>query len=123
MANIGYSVRTGFISNEDGFSMIEALVGIVILGLILTLTSAFVKGIFSHPKALLKGEALMLAGQEIDCSARNRMFTDTVYSNPSGNLAITRTATALDSLEKINVTVRYKSTNEEVVSLTSYVAK
>ena len=108
------------LKKEEGMSIIDSLVSIVILGVVVMLTVLVIKGIFTHPRALLKGEACMLASQEIDYSLKYKAIADTTYKNAKGNLLLTRQVSAADSLTRINVRVTYIGTGEEVVTLGVY---
>jgi len=106
----------GVLKQDDGFSIIEALVSIIILGIIITLGVILIKGIYSHPKALLRGEAFILASQEIDHSIKSKVQNDTSYTNSVGNLTINRQLIPQGDLNKISVTVTFNSTKEDIVS-------
>jgi type II secretory pathway component PulJ len=55
----------GTLTREDGFTIIESLVSIILLSLFVGLSVMVVNGIFSRPQMLLKGEACILAAQFI----------------------------------------------------------
>ena len=56
------------LKREDGFTIIESLVSIVLLGLIAGMSIMVISRIYTNPKMLIKGEAGMIASQEIDYS-------------------------------------------------------
>ncbi len=108
------------LKREEGVSIIESLVSIVILGVIVMMTVIVIKGIFTNPRALLKGEACQIASQEIDYALRYKPVTDSIYKNAKGNLLLSRQISHADSLTRIDVKVTYVGTGEEVVTLGVY---
>ena len=110
----------GILKQEDGVTIIESLVSIVILGVIVMMTVFVIKGLFTHPRALLKGEACQLASQEIDYSLKYKPVNDTSYKNAKGNLLLNRQVSKADDLTRIEVKVTYAGTGEEVATLGVY---
>lgn len=108
------------LKREEGVSIIESLVSIVILGLIVVLGVMVMSGLFTHPRVLLKGEACQLVSSEIDYSLKHNPLIDTSYTNSTGNLLVKRHVTEVDSLTRIEVKVTYKGTGEEVATLAVY---
>ncbi|PIP77570.1 MAG: hypothetical protein COW85_08310 [Ignavibacteria bacterium CG22_combo_CG10-13_8_21_14_all_37_15] len=108
------------LKREEGVSIIESLVSIVILGLIVVSGVMVMSGLFTHPRALLKGEACQLASSEIDFSLKHTSLIDTSYTNSTGNLLVKRHIAEIDSLTRIEVKVTYKGTSEEVATLAVY---
>ncbi|MCU7500921.1 MAG: prepilin-type N-terminal cleavage/methylation domain-containing protein [Ignavibacteria bacterium] len=108
------------IKNEQGFTIIETLTAIVILGLIMIFSAMLVKRFFFSPKALLKGDALTLASAEMERSLSRNVSNDTSYSNSAGNLLIERKISVKDSLQSINVSVMTKNSAEVVLTLHAY---
>lgn len=105
---------------EEGVTIIESLVSIVILGVIVMLTVFVIRGLFTHPRALLQGEACRLASQEIDYSLKYKPAADTSYKNAKGNLLLTRKVSASGGLIRIDVKVTYTGNGEEVAALGVY---
>ncbi|MBI2417304.1 MAG: prepilin-type N-terminal cleavage/methylation domain-containing protein [Ignavibacteriales bacterium] len=110
------------LKNQDGYSLIESLVSIVLLGLIVVFSTMAVTGLFTRPKILLKGEACLMAEQEINYSLKYHVTTDTTYTNETGNLIVTRTTTPAGNLANIQVEVVYKGNHEKIamLSVTDY---
>lgn len=109
-----------YLLDEQGFSIIETLTAIVILGLIMAFSAMLVKGFFFSPKGPLKGEALTLASGEMDHTINTSLRTDTSYFNAPGNLLVERNITEKDSLLSIGVSVKSRRTEQVVLTLHAY---
>ena len=108
-------------NNQSGFSLIETLVSMVILGLLVTFTIMFFNNIYSNPKLLLRSEALLLADVEISKCMNFKLASDTSYINLNGNLEVIRNVIREERLLKVAITVRAKSNKKEILKLeTSY---
>ncbi|MBK7980268.1 MAG: type II secretion system protein [Ignavibacteriae bacterium] len=105
------------LKNQKGYIILEALVGIIILGLVVTFSVMFFNQIFANSKILLKSDALLLAKQEIDTSINFRTTTDTSYFNQKGNLKVIRNIKAESNIYKAVVTVASDSGKKEILSL------
>lgn len=108
------------LKKEDGFTIIESLVGIILLSLFVGLSAMVINGIYSRPQILMKGEASTLASQEIDYSLKMKPAGDTVYENGSGNMVVRREITQADSLAHIVVTVSAKGSGRMIARLSVY---
>lgn len=104
-------------NKESGFSLIETLVSILVLGLIVTFSLVFFDKIYSNPQILLKGEALRLAELEMSYCINNKIATDTVYMNSGNNLMIERRVS--DNKGLLNAEVKILPINQvkELISL------
>lgn len=105
------------LKEESGYSLIEALVSISILGIIIIITAMLFTTILSGNSIYSKSEALVLAKNEIENVRQNKILTDTAYNNKEGNLLITRSIKQEDSLYKVNVCVSNKSREKQLISL------
>ena len=74
---------------NDGTTIIESLVVILLLGILVTLTASFFTEIFNN-KQMLRGEALELANQEMERTLSQQSVNDTSYFNEKGNLRVIR---------------------------------
>ncbi|MBU0474987.1 MAG: hypothetical protein KKF62_12605 [Bacteroidetes bacterium] len=108
---------------EDGYTITEALVGIIILGLTITLFAFFFNLVFSNPKILLRSEALYLADQEIENSLNNKVSRDTSYTNNNGNILVERKISSDNNLTKVKISVFSKSNKQIILSLSSLYKK
>ena len=110
------------ILKEDGFSMIEALVGITILGILFTITIELFGVIYKKPEMLLEREALHLATQELNRSISGNILNDTTYTNRSGNLILKKTISETESedLKLIQVSVFFKLNQKILISLSTF---
>jgi prepilin-type N-terminal cleavage/methylation domain-containing protein len=100
--------KNGFIKDE-GFSLIEALVSIVILGLLSSIFFSFLSNTINKPVLTYRAEALVLAQNEIQRTIAARNLRDTSYCNMKGNMTIYKHVTENESLYKINVVVLYNN--------------
>ena len=102
--------------DQNGFTILETLVGILLLGLIITFFAMFFNQVFANPKLLLRKEAMVLANQEIERCINYKPKSDTTYFNNNGNLKIYRKLKSSNSLTKAVVTVKVKSSEKEILS-------
>lgn len=105
------------LKDQRGYLILEALVGIIILGLVVTFSVMFFNQIFANSKILLRSDALLLAKQEIDRSQNFRVITDTSYFNQKGNLKVIRNIKHESNIYKATVTVASDSGKKEILSL------
>lgn len=113
----------GILKNQSGYSLIETLVCISLLGIILFIsTSVFVR-LFANPKILLKNEALYLANEEINRTIHKRTLTDSTYTNENTNLVIERHIAELNGYAQIEVIVKHVHAAKEIVKLTASVRR
>ena len=111
------------LEKENGFTIIESLVTLIILGILTILTVIFFNKIYGNPELLLRREALTLADSEIHNIINNKVFTDTLYHNNKGNLTINRKI--FDNKEYIYavVTINFNQTQKQILSLDVCVRK
>ena len=111
------------LKKEDGSTIIENLVGIIIMGLIVTLSFSVLIKLYSNPSLLQKDEAFLLASQEVSNCINSKSISDTTYKNSSGNLQLTRTITMEGGAYKTTVKVVAVGVNREIITLSSYYVK
>lgn len=113
------------IQKQDGFSIIESLVGITILGILVTISVQLFTGIYKIPELLLKREALHLAAQELNRTISNAEFIDTTYKNMNENLVINKrvSQTNMSNLVLVKVSVQFNRSKEEILLLSTYIKK
>jgi Tfp pilus assembly protein PilV len=104
------------LKKENGTTILETLVVILLLGILVTLTAGFFTTIFNN-KNMLKGDALQLAQQEISRTISETSEQDTSYSNGTGNLRVRRLVYKEEGLYKVEVLVSRASTDSLIISL------
>ncbi|MGD8782530.1 MAG: hypothetical protein PVH88_26685 [Ignavibacteria bacterium] len=104
---------------EKGFTIIETLVSIFMLGLILTLTIIFFNNTLLNSTFVYKNEAFYLANNEIERTINSELISDTTYTNKSGSLIIKREVLPGENMLEIIVTVTAKINEKEIVVLTA----
>ncbi len=105
------------LKDEKGFSMIEALAGIALLGLLVALSASVLIKIYEDPKTLLRGEAMLLAEREMNFCRSASPERDTVYTNDTGNLEIHRKIDSGKNIKRINVMVTTINSVKTLVEL------
>ena len=105
------------LNSQDGYTITETLVGIILLGITITLFSFFFNQVFRNPKILLRSEALYLADQEIEFSINHRITRDTSYINEKGNLLAERIIAKTNGLNKATISVLSKTNKQNILSL------
>ncbi len=105
------------LKSQYGYVLMESLVGIILLGLVITFFVMFFNQIFLNSRILLRSDALVLANQEIERCINFREITDTSYFNPQGNLKVLRNIKIEGKLNKAIVTVGSDSGRQEILSL------
>jgi prepilin-type N-terminal cleavage/methylation domain-containing protein len=108
-------MRNGFI-NDEGFSLIEALVSIVLIGILSTLILSFIIKLSTGDKSLARMDALTMARTEIGNTITNRTINDTSYSDAKGKLTLFKYVTNKDSYFEINILVK-NNKNVELVDI------
>ncbi|MGD8782586.1 MAG: hypothetical protein PVH88_26965 [Ignavibacteria bacterium] len=111
------------LAEDRGSTIIETLVGIIILGIIITLSFSLYMKIYTNTSILYKSEAITLANQEIFNCIRNKITTDTLYNNINKNLTITRKITVQNNVHTVIVKVSHSLKEEEILSLTGVFIK
>ena len=110
------------LKKQEGFSIIETLVVITILGLLITFTTSFINKIYNNPVYLLKDEAFRAASNEIDGVMLNGTLTDTLY-NIKHNLFVKRHSTELDKYYLVSVVVKKRRSNYPLLELKTIIKK
>ena len=105
------------LKKELGYLLIETLIGIILLGMIVTFSLVIFNKIFSNPNNLLRSEALYLAQSEVDNCIKLKSTRDTVYSNAGGSLIINRSIASNDSLITASISVQISKLNKNLVLL------
>ncbi|MBL1214646.1 MAG: hypothetical protein HND52_14930 [Ignavibacteriae bacterium] len=109
------------LKDDSGYSILETLVSITILGLIAGITVLMLNGILKNPKLLLIDEAINLVYNEINFSMSSKTLTDTSYFNRSGNIKVERKIIQSHKTSKIIVNAKFKGTNKLLVSMNTIV--
>lgn len=104
------------LKTEHGFSIIETLVAIIILGLLAVFITSFFNQMLRNPQLVLRTKAIYLAEQEINYCINRKAFNDTSYINNEFNLLILRQVITYENNFKINVSVK-KNSLDNLVSL------
>jgi prepilin-type N-terminal cleavage/methylation domain-containing protein len=109
------------LNKNDGFSLIETLVVILLLGLLVTFTASFFNDLFDKPGLFLKYQALNLANQEMNNCLYNKITTDTSYTISKHNLTVIRKVTEELNGYDISVSVGITDNqNNNIISLTAF---
>lgn len=103
--------------------MVETLVGMVMLGIIVTLTIMFINSVLSNPKLLVRGEALNLAKNEISKCTLLKTTTDTLYNNKMGNMSIKRTVVEGTKTIDLKVSVLHIASEKELIVLSKTILR
>ncbi|MBN2571424.1 MAG: type II secretion system protein [Ignavibacteriales bacterium] len=103
------------LKKNEGFTILETLTSIIILGLLVGFTIIFFNKIFSNSKILLRSDALILAEQEIENCKIKMVLQDTSYANIKGNLILIRKITMFNGLRSIEISVHSKNDNQEIL--------
>lgn len=109
------------INCNNGTTIIESLVVILLLGILVTLTTSFFTEIFNNQK-MLRGEALQLANQEVERTLSQQSVKDTSYLNENGNLKVIRIVNNENEYYIIAVSVYRRGVDSAIVLLeTNYI--
>lgn len=110
------------LSNQEGFSIIESLVSITILGILIAISVRLFDEIYKAPEILLQREALQLADQELSRTISGNYLNDTTYTNTQQNLIIKKIIkeTELENLREIEVQVLFRTTNKKLLIMSCY---
>lgn len=104
------------LKEENGTTILETLVVILLLGILVTLTASFFTTIFNN-KNMLKGDALQLAQQEINRVLSEKSENDTTYNNETENLKVQRIITKDVDLNSVDVMISKSSTDSLLLLL------
>lgn len=105
------------LKNQKGETIIEVMVGIIILGLITGFALIFFTKMLSNTKLVSKNEALFLANQEINYSMKNRVKIDTSYFSPDSTMLVERKVEKVNKLYNVEVMVKLNSDKKSLVEL------
>lgn len=109
------------LKDESGYTIIESLVSLSVLGMLIVLTATILMKVFYNPKLILRNEALLLAKNEIGNSIRYKSTIDSTYTSANGNLLIERRITLQRSLHQIEVSVKMVNSEKEIIRLSASV--
>lgn len=101
--------------DDNGFSMIEGLVSILLVGLILGLSFIILNNLAGSPKLIKRGEAFNLSNQEIQYCKNDTGIEDTSYT--INGLTVTRSITDRNSFNEFIIRVKCKSNDKTLVEL------
>ena len=107
------------LNKDSGETMIETLVGIILLGIIVTVSFSILIRIYSNPNTIHKHEAFLLASQEITNCINNKTVTDTIYTNTNENLTVSRKILKHEDFYTVSVKVVPTNSELEIVSLSA----
>ncbi|KAF0140067.1 MAG: hypothetical protein FD122_2702 [Stygiobacter sp.] len=113
----------GILKNQSGYSLVETLACISLLGIILFISTSIYLRLFNNPQIILRSEALFLANKEIEAAIHTKAFRDTTYTSENTNLLIERLVTSVDQCVRIEVSVKHVHTQKEIIKLTSDVGE
>ena len=111
------------LKKQDGTTILETLIGILILGIIVTISFALLIKVFGNQKLMNEQEAYQLANETISNSINTYSITDTSFNNNKGNLLVERKVLSEDMVHKITVKVYSAFSKNEIVSLTATIVK
>lgn len=111
------------LKNQNGYTLIETLVSIIILGLAIGFFAVFFKQIYANSKILLKSDAIVLANHEIERCINFKIVSDTNYFNSLGNLMVSRKIESLGKLNNALVSIASDSGKKEIITLSAVYIK
>ena len=113
----------GILNDENGSSLIETLVSMLILGIVVVIFFSIYIKIFTNPILVYKSEALSMANQEVMNSINKKVCSDTSYYNLNNNLLVERVIEGTNGLYKVQVTVSYSQGQKNLVTLSGEFVK
>lgn len=102
------------LKNETGYSLIESMVGIVLLGFIVIVTMIIFTNIFSNSKLIYNKEATYLLFNETENIINNRILTDSSYFNKNETLVIQRKIEKNNNYYIAKIIVKEKKNNKVI---------
>lgn len=99
--------------HSEGFSIIETLVAITILGLLVAFTLTFFNRFYENPVYLLKDEAYRAASLEAENTLANRSYRDTSYIHKN-KLKVIKLVRMNDFSYLITIKVIYKNRSTQL---------
>jgi Tfp pilus assembly protein PilV len=109
--------KTGFIKNEEGFTLVETLVATVILILIVTILSATMNSLFGNKKYFKRNMAFYIAKQEIDNTMALKLTSDTLYTTEKPFFSVERKVRAINKVYSAEVNVYIDTIGTRIVQL------
>lgn len=110
------------LNKENGTTIIESLVVILLLGIIVTITALFFNNLLNNYN-MLRTDALHLARQEMNKALSQFTETDTTYLNSAGNLEVRRIVTNNDDHYGLQVIVVRSRTDITIITLNAIYSK
>lgn len=110
------------LKEETGTTILESLVVILLLGILVTLTASFFSIIFNN-KNMLKGDALLLAQQEIERTLSEKSDHDTTYFSEYGNMEVKRLIRKEENKYLVDVIVSKARNDSALVQLNAIYTK
>lgn len=105
------------LKDEAGYTLIESLTAIAVLGIFMFIVSALILKMFLNPKLVLRSEALLLANNEIKHTLTYKSSNDTTYTNANGNLIVGRRVHVNERINDVEVSVKMVSNPKVIVQL------
>jgi type II secretory pathway component PulJ len=105
------------ILKSEGYSLMDTVAAIAIIGILVTLINVFISGLFENTDILYKREAALIARQVMYQSMNDDIVTDTVL-HYSDRYRIERTVTYVSGERRLSVTVYKSSGGDSIVSFT-----
>jgi len=109
--------------DDSGSTLIETLIGILILGIVATVTFSIYMQVYTSPTLLYKTEALSIANQEVTNCICNKVTSDTSYYNLNNNLIITRKVTVLNRIYRVEVDVAHPKKEGAILTMSGFFVK
>ncbi len=110
------------LKKENGTTIIESLVVILLLGILVTVTAVFFNSLFLNHN-MLKSDALHLAQQEVDRTLSQHAEKDTSYLNSTGNLNVRRIVIQNENHFDIHVVVSLTRNDSTIIDLNAIYSK
>lgn len=104
------------LKKENGTTIIESLVVILLLGILVTLTAMIFISLLLNPN-MLRSDALRLAHHEIDKTIAQQAEQDTTYTNEQGNLKVHRFVSRTENVYQVEVAVSKNSSDSTLILL------
>lgn len=104
------------LTKTDGYSLIEALVGITILGLLVGFVLMVSLRLMSNPKLTLQHKALLIAENEVNYCQSISVEKDTCYLNSNNTLTVKRTVKIEDNSKIIIITIKHTKSEQVLLS-------
>ncbi len=106
------------LKNENGSTILEALVVIILIGILSVLTMTFFNVIL-NTSLRTKQEAQTLAYQELNRTISQAARSDSIYLNHKGNLIISRNITEEERYIKAEIEIKKSSSDSTIILVRS----